>query len=170
MPTATATRAVKTRSTLPGPERLAERRDDPSDVSSATVTVKVPPEAGHVAILRTTVGAFAARQHLTLDQVDDLRMGVEEAAVQLLRHASDGPLSMEITSLGDGVQVRLEAAVQEGAAIIERTSWSWMILTALADDISVERREGVASVVLVKNRLAGVDAEGGPQGGPQGER
>jgi serine/threonine-protein kinase RsbW len=129
-------------------------------VTRATVTVKVPAEAGHLALLRTAVGGFAARQQLTLDQVDDLRMAVEEVAVQLLRQAGDERLTMDISSLDEGVEVRLHAPVAQGAAVIEETSWSWMILKALADDIRVDREAAHATVILVKHRLAGLDDEG----------
>lgn len=125
-------------------------------MSRATVTVVVPPEAGHLAILRTAVGGFAARHQLTIDQVDDLRMAVEEAAVALLRSSGEERITMDISDVDDGVEVRLSAPVAEGTTVLEDTSWSWMILSALADDLRVERQGPAVAVVLVKHRLPGI--------------
>ncbi len=118
-----------------------------------TVTVTVPASAGHLSILRTAVGGFAARDHFTLDQVDDLRMAVEEAAVQLLRRTRGARIAMEVETTDAGVEVRLRAEVTGEDPIIDESSFSWTILRALADDIRVETRADDATVVLAKNRL-----------------
>ena len=118
-----------------------------------TVTVIVPATAGHLSILRTTVGGFAARDQFTLDQVDDLRMAVEEAAVQLLRQTRGDRISMEIATTDHGVEVRLSGAVEPGSSVIDETSFSWTILRALADDLRIDSESGSATIVLTKHRL-----------------
>lgn len=117
------------------------------------VTVKVPPTAGHLALLRTAVGGFAARDHFTLDQVDDLRMAVEEAAVQMLRHVEGGQLTLEVRATEPGVEVRLYADVSGSDPVIDESSFSWTILRALADDLRIEMQQGHATVVLSKHRI-----------------
>lgn len=119
-----------------------------------SVIVKVPPQAGHLALLRTAVGGFAARDHFTLDQVDDLRMAVEEGAVQLLRRASGEHLSLECHTSGAGLEVRLSTAVTSNEPIIDESSFSWTILQALADDLRIEMQQSTATLVLVKHRTA----------------
>ncbi len=118
-----------------------------------TVSLTVPATAGHLAILRTTVGGFAARDQFTLDQVDDLRMAVEEAAVQLLRQSRGERLNMDIQTTDVGVEVRLLAQVDSDDPIIDEGSFSWTILRALADDIRVESQADQATIVLAKHRL-----------------
>ena len=118
-----------------------------------TVSLTVPATAGHLAILRTTVGGFAARDQFTLDQVDDLRMAVEEAAVQLLRHSRGDRLNMDIQTTDLGVEVRLLTQVDGDDPIIDEGSFSWTILRALADDIHVESRAEQATITLEKHRL-----------------
>ena len=122
-------------------------------MTGETVTVKVPPKASYVAVLRTAVGGFAARDSFTLDQVDDLRMAVEETAVQLLRHATGDHIVMEMTTTDTGIEVSLYARVATDEPVIDQSSFSWTILWALADDIQVESWAGHATVVLHKNRL-----------------
>lgn len=117
------------------------------------VTVKVPPTAGHLALLRTAVGGFAARDHFTLDQVDDLRMAVEEAAVQLLRHVDGDHLTLEVRATDPGVEVRLHADVPGSDPVIDQSSFSWTILRALADDLRIEMQQGHATIILNKHRI-----------------
>jgi serine/threonine-protein kinase RsbW len=120
--------------------------------------MRVPATAGHLALLRTTVGGFAARDNMTIDQIDDLRMAVEEAAVQLLRHASGDRIDLDVCATPTGIEVRLHADVQGEEPVIDESSFSWSILRALADDLSVEMRQRHATIVLTKHRFA-QDAE-----------
>jgi serine/threonine-protein kinase RsbW len=122
------------------------------------VTVTVPATANHLAVLRTAVGGFAARDQFTLDQVDDLRMAVEEAAVQLLRHSRGDRITMDIETTGDGVEVRLTGQVADDDPVIDESSFSWTILRALADDIRIQSQDQHAVIVLGKNRLVIEDA------------
>ncbi len=118
------------------------------------MTVRVPATAGHLALLRTAVGGFAARDRLTLDQVDDLRMAVEEAAVQLLRHASGERIELDVCGTATGIEVRLHADVAGEEPIIDESSFSWSILRALSDDVAVEMQQRHATIVLSKHRFA----------------
>lgn len=117
------------------------------------VMVRVPPTAGHLALLRTVVGGFAARDHFTLDQVDDLRMAVEESAVQLLRHATGDFITLEVQATDPGVEVRLYADVAGSHPVIDESSFSWTILRALADDLRIEMQHGHATIILTKHRI-----------------
>lgn len=123
------------------------------------VTVTVPATANHLAVLRTAVGGFAARDQFTLDQVDDLRMAVEEAAVQLLRHSRGERITMDVETTGAGVEVRLSGQVADDDPVIDESSFSWTILRALADDIRIETQKQQAVIVLAKNRIA-ADSDG----------
>jgi serine/threonine-protein kinase RsbW len=122
-------------------------------VTGETVTVRVPAKAGHLALLRTAVGGFAARDHFTIDQVDDLRMAVEEAAVQLLRHARGDRIDLDVSGTRNGIEVRLHADVQGEEPVIDETSFSWSILRALADELWIEMQQRHATIVLMKHRF-----------------
>lgn len=115
--------------------------------------MKVPPTPGHLALLRTAVGGFAARDHFTLDQVDDLRMAVEEGAVQLLRHVQGDHISLEVRATDLGVEVRLYGPVPGSDPVIDESSFSWTILRALADDLRIEMQQGRATIVMHKHRI-----------------
>jgi serine/threonine-protein kinase RsbW len=130
-----------------------------------TVSVRVPAKAGHVALLRTAVGGVAARDRFTLEQVDDLRMAVEEAAVQLLRHARGERIELDVSGTDSGLEVRVHADVNDEEPVIDQTSFSWSILRALADEVQVEMSRRHATIVLLKHRLPeGADAVPGADG------
>ncbi|HWB70618.1 MAG TPA: hypothetical protein VG452_00230 [Egibacteraceae bacterium] len=130
-------------------------------MTGETVTVKVPSKAGYLAVLRTAVGGFAARDSFTLDQVDDLRLAVEETAVQLLRRSSGDHIVMDVTTTDGGIEVRLIIEVEGDEPVMDQSSFSWTILWALTDDIQVESWPGHATVILRKNRLVIAQREQG---------
>ena len=119
-----------------------------------TVMVRIPPTPEHLALLRTAVAGFAARDHFTLDQVDDLRLAVEEGAVQLLKHVTGEGLTLTVNRTEPGIEVRLSADVAGDDPVIDEESFSWVILRALADDVAIEMQQGHAAIVLSKHRLA----------------
>jgi len=127
-------------------------------VNRETVMVRIPPNPEHLALLRTAVAGFAARDHFTLDQVDDLRLAVEEGAVQLLKHVAGEGLTLTVTRTDPGIEVRLSADVDSDQPVIDEESFSWVILRALADDVSIEMQQGHAAIVLAKHRLASAPA------------
>jgi serine/threonine-protein kinase RsbW len=120
------------------------------------VVIKVAPIAAYLAVLRTAVAGIAARDRFTLDQVEDLRMAVEEAANQLL-HVSSGPIEMTVVPTDTGLEVRLFAEVNTADQVIDESSLSWMILRALADDLRVESAQSMSTIVLSKHRLTARD-------------
>jgi hypothetical protein len=81
-------------------------------------------------------------------------MAVEEAAVQLLRHASGERIELDVCGTATGIEVRLHADVAGEEPIIDESSFSWSILRALSDDVAVEMQQRHATIVLSKHRFA----------------
>lgn len=120
-------------------------------MDAPTVTLRVPPLADHVTLLRTVVSGIAARRDYTLEQVDDLRMAVEEAAVLLLRHG-EGPLELRAVVEDHQLQVELSTHVTTPGTVVDPSSFSWMILQALTDGLSSAVDGTTATLTLVKHR------------------
>lgn len=127
-------------------------------MDAPTVTLRVPPQAAHVTLLRTVVSGIAARRDYTLEEVDDLRMAVEEAAVLLLRHGDGTPLELHALIEEEHLQIELSTDVAAPDTVIDRSSLSWMILSALTDDVTADLEGTRASVALVKHRRRDEDA------------
>ena len=118
-------------------------------MSSRTIRLVIPAEADHVPLLRTTVAAVAGRRQFTLEEVDDLRMGVEEAAVLLLRRTTGESISLELTLVDHRIEATISALTGE-EPVVDQESFSWMILSALADDVTADQHDGTARIVLKK--------------------
>lgn len=128
-------------------------------MDAPTVTLRVPPLADHLTLLRTVVGGIAARRDYTLEQVDDLRMAVEEAAVQLLRHGNGSPLVLHATVADDELHVEMSTNTETDETVFDPSSFSWMILQALADDLSTTVEGNTATLRLVKYRRRADESE-----------
>ena len=120
------------------------------------VTVRVPAEPDFVHVLRSVVATIAARAELTFDEIDDLRLAVDEACAQLLALPSAATtLALHISPADGGglvVVATIDAEVRvwppEGA---ERTL-TWQVLAALADDARFEEVDGRPALRLTKNK------------------
>src|ERR1700756_3945169 len=67
------------------PGKPAERRE-----AQDQVTVRMPAEGAYLSVLRTATAGLAARLDFTLDEIEDLRIAVDEACAMLLGQAIPG--------------------------------------------------------------------------------
>jgi serine/threonine-protein kinase RsbW len=114
-----------------------------------TVVMRVPATAEHLALLRTVVHYYAGRANFTLDQIDDLKMAVDESGVQLLKHTTGAEIVLELVPSDGRLELRVGAAAAD--PVIDQGSFSWQILKALSDEVRIESREGWVEVVLAKD-------------------
>jgi serine/threonine-protein kinase RsbW len=126
-----------------------------------TVTVTVPPDPEFLHILRQLTGGVAARLQLTIDDIEDLKLAVDEAASAMLIRL---PASSEITLALDMDDATLRAAVSSDASTEEwpiqslLTSLSWKVITGLVGEATAERDDsGRPSIVLLKHTLAATE-------------
>lgn len=119
-----------------------------------TVTVTVPPDPAFLHILRQLTGGVAARLRLTIDDVDDLKLAVDEAASSMLTRL---PASSEITLALDTDDATLRATVWSDAptdvwptqGLLD--SLSWKVISGLVGQATAELDgSGRPSIVLVK--------------------
>ena len=119
------------------------------------VRVQVPADVVYVSTLRLTAAGLAARCELTIDDIEDLRLAVDEACALLLPNATGGMLDADF-ELNYGllrVSVTVEGA---GEVQIDRGGFAWTVLGALATEVDVANAEGRMSIGFTKRRMAGV--------------
>ena len=123
------------------------------------VSVRLPASAAYLAVLRTTTASLAARLDFTLDEIEDLRIAVDEASCLLLVGAEpDGELVCEFELLADALRITVSAVTNDRAAL-ERDSFAWTVLTALAGDVdSWTDDDGRHTIAMVKHRSHEVSA------------
>lgn len=115
------------------------------------VTLTFPAETINAALARTVAAAMAARADLTIDQLEDVRLAVDEAVSQLMADADDGELITCVFEPGDGVLgITVTTRTRTGAAPATDT-FSWTVMRALVDSVAA-RTEG--SAVTLDLRIA----------------
>ena len=125
-------------------------RDDKRD----EVEFRFPADGAYVAILRTVTAGLAARCQLTVDEIEDLRIAVDEACAMLLPHAaSDATLTARFVLEKGRVEFVATMPAEPGAEP-DRGGFAWTVLRALADDAHASAEAGVLSIALTKQRVA----------------
>ena len=117
------------------------------------VEMRVPASGAYLSVLRTAAAGLAARLDFTLDEIEDLRIAVDEACALLLPVAlagSDLRCRFQVEPAALGVRVSAHAP---GCPPPRRDTFAWTVLTALAGEVDAGvDGNGVLSVTLRKQR------------------
>jgi serine/threonine-protein kinase RsbW len=141
---------------VPGPrDPAAASVQDAAERIRDTVSVTMPAEGAYLSVLRTATAGLAARLDFTLDEIEDLRIAVDEACAMLLAQAIPGT-SLECAFDLDSEQMTITVSVTAAEPRMPATdTFAWTVLSALAG--TVEGRLGPddeVSIVLRKRREA----------------
>ena len=134
--------------------------DDAGAATAATtaqgddvVELRLPADGAYLSVLRTATAGLAARLDFTLDEIEDLRIAVDEACALLL---PDAVPAAELTCLfslaAEALSVTVSVRSRSGR-VPRRNTFAWTVLTALAGDVDATAdAEGTVSVTLLKHR------------------
>src|SRR3954471_2257430 len=128
----------------------AEHRPD----AAHTVELTVPADPAYLSLLRTVIASLAAGRDFTLDEIDDLRIAVDEAGALLLPHAAPASqLSAVFGGAPGSLRAEVSVTVPSGhPAEPDRSSFAWLVLAALTDSVELARSGQRLSLVLTKDR------------------
>lgn len=117
------------------------------------VTVRMPADSAYLSVLRTATAGLAARLDFTLDEIEDLRIGVDEACAMLLSQALPGTdLTTEFELDGNGMRVAVSVLTADGR-LPARDTFAWTVLSALAGDVNAHAGpDDRVTIVLHKHR------------------
>jgi serine/threonine-protein kinase RsbW len=118
-----------------------------------TVTVRMPADGAYLSVLRTATAGLAARLDFTLDDIEDMRIAVDEACAMLLSQAVPGS-SLECTFALSADDMTITVCVQSiNPRPPSADTFAWTVLSALAG--SAHAQVGPAdrlAVVMRKSR------------------
>jgi serine/threonine-protein kinase RsbW len=117
------------------------------------VTVCMPAEGAYLSVLRTATAGLAARLDFTLDEIEDLRIAVDEACAMLLAQAIPGTNLECAFDLGADLMTITVSVIAAEPRMPAKDTFAWTVLSALAG--TVEGRLGAddqVSIVLRKRR------------------
>lgn len=88
---------------------------------------------------------------MTLDDIEDIRLAVDEACSHLLAHSRAELLRLELARSGESFEIvaRVDSVIDESPNGAD-SSISWRILEALADSVLLERDAASASIRMFK--------------------
>lgn len=120
------------------------------------VEVRLPAAGAYLSVLRTATAGLAARLDFTLDEIEDLRIAVDEACAILLQQAVPGSVLTCVFQLGDdALLVTVSAPTTDGRAP-ERDTFAWTVLSALAGRVDATVGEDrTVTISLHKERGTG---------------
>jgi serine/threonine-protein kinase RsbW len=127
----------------------------PASLAKDVVELHLPADAAYLAVLRTATAGLAARLDFTLDEIEDLRIAVDEACAILLPDVVAGEqLACVFTLEDDLLDVTISAKI-EGDHRPEQGSFGWTVLEALAGSVESGTTDGRAYLRLRKRRASG---------------
>lgn len=119
------------------------------------LTLTFPARAGYLRICRITTTTFAGDLGFDVDQLDDLRLAVDEAVAWLLRDdEAGGDVSVVLSAANEVVEIRGERhshAIPESAV----DDLVHAILGATLDEYELRSEEGHRSIRLRATKSAG---------------
>ena len=123
------------------------------------VFAEVPATPGSVQILRNVVAGVAARLDMPIDQIEEVRLAVTEAASLLLDEAEATVLRMTIGGDPDALDVTLSSDGNADPWPSDRAlaSWPWLVVKGLTDEIRAERPDGEGPSIRFTKRHERVD-------------
>jgi serine/threonine-protein kinase RsbW len=100
-----------------------------------TVEIRLPADSAYLSVLRTATAGLAARLDFTLDEIEDLRIAVDEACAMLLPAAIDtATLTCRFRLDPTTLEVTVTIPTTRGQ-LPERDTFSWTVLSALAGEV-----------------------------------
>ncbi|MGH3098917.1 MAG: anti-sigma factor [Streptosporangiales bacterium] len=122
---------------------------DPRGGGEAALVMSLPANTAYVSVARAAAAGLASMLDWTLDELDDLRIAVDEASGMLLRAGASDGLHLECRRDGDhGLAVSLGAST--GEAPLPADSFGWTVLRAVSDDAQVHTDGATTSITVHK--------------------
>ncbi|HEV7708472.1 MAG TPA: anti-sigma regulatory factor [Asanoa sp.] len=125
-----------------------------ANVDDDVVLLTVPADGGYLGVLRTATATLAARLQFALDEIEDLRIAVDEACAMLLVVATpEAELECRFAVTDDALLVEVTVPTVRGARLPAESSFAWKVLTALTTSANAEVADGRATIRLITRRI-----------------
>lgn len=127
-----------------------------SGAGQDVVVLRLPAVGAYLSVLRTATASLASRLDFTIDDIEDLRIAVDEACAMLLPQAVPGAdLECRFELTDDAIDVRVGVMTLDGQEP-SRDTFAWTVLTALAGEVdSMVDADSRVVLTLRKRRAEG---------------
>lgn len=142
---------------MPGEQNGLDERDEQLR-TGGDVRLVVPAAPEYLRLVRLTAAGMASRLRFTFDEVEDLRIAVDELCFHLLDSDSgddipiDEDRTMELIYSADADSITITGRTGLTGALPEPSELSEQILDALVDEHEVSGMDGMVTFRLMKQR------------------
>ena len=113
------------------------------------VQLRLPADSAYASVLRTLTAGLAARVDFTMDDIEDMRIAVSEAAAMVLDQADPAGVLDCSFEVGPGRLALVISAASAAPRSPDYESFGWQVLATLADEASIDAVPGRYAVRLV---------------------
>ena len=121
---------------------------------SARTHVQVPAHPDFVASVRAMTRSMAILADVSFDDVEELQMAVDEAAILLLPlvdEAGEATLSADF-EVGSGCVAVVVSVAGRPGVTVDRTGLPWVMLSAIDPEAEVRSDDGVLAIAISRRR------------------
>jgi len=120
---------------------------------SDEVLLVMPADPEFLRLARVTAMGLASRLSFTIDEIDDLRIAIDELVFGLIgTRGRPGRVTMRYAMLPEGLEVRGTGAFEDDGATPALNEMSELILDAVADEHEMTVEGGNPGFRLLKKR------------------
>lgn len=119
-----------------------------------TVTVSIPALPAYLQVVRLIASGLASRLGFTYDEIEDLKIGVDELSAYLIGpQGRDGTLEIRFELGEDRLQIRGTGHFSAGHNVrTDLSEFSQMILGTVVDEATLAQQDGSPRFALVKSK------------------
>jgi serine/threonine-protein kinase RsbW len=124
------------------------------DAEGSLVRVAVPASPEVVHLLRTVTASVGARMSMPLDDVEELRIAVDEAATLLLDRLEEtgGDLELALVCADRSLTVSVSVVPARLPDPEElRASWPWRVISGVTEGASIEQADTRMTISFTKS-------------------
>jgi serine/threonine-protein kinase RsbW len=122
------------------------------------ISIRVPAQPAYVQVVRLVAAGLASRLRFTIDEIEDLKIGVDELCAYLTgAQGRQGELLIRFAIDESRIEIIGIAELAPGQRVrTDLTEFSQMILATVADSASLQQPDGQPTFKLIKTRGAPV--------------
>lgn len=117
------------------------------------ISIRLPAQSAYLSVLRTTTASLAARLDFTIDDIEDLKIAVDEACAMVLQEAAAGAdLTCEFELVESAMRISVGAMSRDGR-LPPRDTFAWTVLSALVTSVdSTIEPDGRLRIILERRQ------------------
>ena len=114
----------------------------------------VPATPSYIRVLRLVAAGLASRLAFTIDEIEDLKIAVDELSAYLTgSQGREGSIEIAFEVEGSSLTIRGTGRFEAGDKVrTDLTDFSKMILETVVDSASLAQTEGAPTFTLVKSK------------------